>query len=230
MTGTILHVALAALAFVGGHFVMSSTPLRGLLVGAIGEGPFRGLYSLVAGAAIVWLVLAHGAAPFVALWGDPVWARHLAVVVMFFASILLFCGVSTPSPTAIGAKAPDGATPAPGILRVTRHPVMWAIGLWAVSHLIANGDAASAILFGSLGILALLGPRLMERRLRRERGAEWERVAAVTSNIPFAAALFGRTGISLRDIGYWRLIGGVALFAVLIGGHEWVIGLSPMPG
>ncbi len=63
MIGTIGGVALAAAVFVASHIVLSSTPLRGALIGVLGEAGFRGAYSAVALGALIWLAVAHGAAP-----------------------------------------------------------------------------------------------------------------------------------------------------------------------
>jgi uncharacterized membrane protein len=120
--------------------------------------------------------------------------------------------------------APD---PAPGILKVTRHPIMWAIALWALSHLMTRNDLASLILFGSLAGLALIGMSLMDRRRAERLGPLWGTFALTTSVIPFQAALEGRTRVSLREIGWWRIALGLALYAAFLGIHEFVIGVPP---
>ncbi len=63
MTGTMAEVWLAAAVFVAGHFGISSTALRGVLVARLGEQAYNGLYSLIAVAALAWLILACTAAP-----------------------------------------------------------------------------------------------------------------------------------------------------------------------
>ena len=209
MTGSFAPLVLSALLFTGGHFVLSGASLRRFLIGRLGRLPYRGLYSVFA-AALAWLIVAYGRAPDFELWGDPLWARYLALILMPFAAILLVCGAATPSPTAVGgARVLRRDDPAPGIFKVTRHPVMWAFALWAAVHLIANGDMASLILFGAVLTLALGGMAHMEARRRAEGGRAWQRLAAVTSVIPFAAAYSGRARISLAGIGAWRIGLGV---------------------
>src|ERR1700737_4604965 len=96
--------------------------------------------------------------------------------VMPLAAILVIGGYPPPNPTAVGMERAAGADdPAPGILRVTRHPVMWAIGLWAISHVVANGDAASVLFFGAIAGLALGGTVLIDRKKQLALGSNWPR-------------------------------------------------------
>ena len=228
MIGTIGGVALAAAVFVASHIVLSSTPLRGALIGVLGEAGFRGAYSAVALGALIWLAVAHGAAPHVEIWSPSAAARHLPLVVMPFAAILLVAGVSVRNPAGMMAPAPDG-NPAPGILKVTRHPVMWAIALWALAHMAANGDAASLLLFGALALLALAGMALIDRRKAAELGAGWGPVLLTTSALPFAAMLSGRAKFRFAEVGAWRLLAGVALYLALLLLHGPVVGLTALP-
>jgi uncharacterized membrane protein len=142
------------------------------------------------------------------------------------AAILLVAGYTTPNPTAVGMeRAARADDPAPGILRITRHPVMWAIGLWAISHMIANGDLRSLLFFGAFAALSLGGTLLIDRKKRLALGSNWPRLAEVTSNLPFAAILTGRTRPRLRDIGLLRLAAGLLLYAVLYEAHALIAGV-----
>ena len=89
--------------------------------------------------------------------------------------------------------------PATGIIRVTRHPFMWGVGLWALLHLAANGDEASVIFFGSLAVLALVGTLLIDARRTRENAPGWGVFLQATSNLPFAAILERRQRLRRRD-------------------------------
>jgi uncharacterized membrane protein len=104
---------------------------------------------------------------------------------------------------------------------------MWGVALWALAHIVPNGDAAAVVLFGTLAVLALLGTLLIDHKLRARRGAQWQRFAALTSNLPFAAILAGRQHLVLAEIG-WRRIGiALALYVALLALHPWLFGLSP---
>ena len=203
------------------HFV-TSTPLRAALVKAMGEWPYRGLYSLVAFAALAWMVSAYNAAPREMLWPG---LRYAPVAVMPFAFVLLACGYWR-NPTMVGAdKLLKSEDPARGMIRITRHPLMWAIMLWAGAHILARGDLKSLVFFGGLLLLAGLGTILMDSR--KKSNPDWARFAAVTSNLPFVAIAQGRNRIMWREIGWLRPAIGLALFAGFFLGHAWLFGAMP---
>jgi uncharacterized membrane protein len=102
---------------------------------------------------------------------------------------------------------------------VTRHPILWAIGLWALAHVLPNGDLASLLFFGALAALALGGTVLIDRKKRLALGSNWWRLAEVTSSIPFLAILAGRTRLRPHEIGLLRVVAGLLLFAVLLLAH-----------
>jgi uncharacterized membrane protein len=222
----LLSLAFAGLAFCGSHILLSSTGLRGSLRDQLGERGFLAVYSLTALVTFAWFLVAYAHAPTIILWERREWTALVPVVVMPFAAILLIAGYTTANPTAVGmermARAND---PAPGILRVTRHPVMWAIGLWAVSHLIANGDLRSLIFFGAFAGLSLGGTVLIDHKKQLALGSNWPRLAEVTSNLPFAALIAGRTGLHWREIGLLRIAAGLLLYAVLYRAHGIIAGL-----
>ena len=226
MTSALLSLVIAGGAFCGSHILLSSTRLRGSLRDQLGEGGFLFVYSLTALVIFAWFVAAYARAPTIVLWPRERWTALVPVLTMPLAAILLVAGYSTRNPTAVGmersARADD---PAPGILRVTRHPVMWAIGLWAISHLIANGDLSSLLFFGLLAALALGGSVMIDRKKQLALGGDWSRLAEVTSNLPFAALVTGRTRLRWRDIGLLRIITGLLLYAVLYLAHPIITGL-----
>jgi len=229
MVSPLLSLIIAGGAFCGSHILLSSTRLRGSLRDQLGERGFLAVYSLTSLVIFAWFVAAYAGAPTIVLWPRQHWTALVPVSVMPFAAILLLAGYSTRNPTAVGmersARADD---PAPGVLRITRHPVLWAIGLWAISHVIANGDLSSLVFFGSLAALALGGTVLIDRKKQLALGSNWSRLAEVTSNLPFAALVTGRTGLRWRDIGLLRVVAGLLLYAVLYLAHPIITGLPVM--
>jgi uncharacterized membrane protein len=201
----------ATLAFLATHFV-TSTPLRPALVRAIGEWPYRGAYSLVAFLTLGWMIWAYAQAPRELLFTG--W-RNAPYVVMPVAFILIACGYWR-NPTMVGAdKLLKSEDPARGMIRITRHPLMWGIMLWAASHIVARGDAKSLVFFGGLLLLAALGTLLMDSR--KKSNPDWPRFAAVTSHVPFVAIAQGRNRLVWREIGWLRpAIGLAAFFLVLL--------------
>ncbi len=231
MTGTLAGLALAAAFFTASHVGLSSSRLRGWLVARLGRPVFLALYSVVTVGALAWLVFAYARAPYLELWPRAEWTSYLPLVLMPLAAVLLVAGLSTANATVTSdGRLPAGADPAPGILKVTRHPVMWAVILWAASHMPANGDAAALIFFGSFLALALFGTALLDAKHASTQGEAWPRFAATTSRVPFAATISGRNHVTLSDIGRAKVLGGLALYAAFLLAHEWLIGQSPLPG
>jgi len=225
------QLAIAALLFVGSHFGLSSPALRLLLVARFGERLFAGLYSLLQILLLVWLVRSYAVAPFVPLWSPPGWTAWIPLIAMAPALLLLVGGLVQPNPTAVMQDANGPPDPAVrGMLTVTRHPMMWAFALWALSHLAANGDAASIVLFGAIAVLALVGTLAIDAKKRARWGAAWTGFAARTSNLPLAAAAAGRTRLDLAGIGWMTPMIAAAVYVALILLHPLVIGVAALPG
>lgn len=222
----IAHLALATAAFLVTHYV-ASTPLRGALVEWLGEQPYLGAYTLVSFLTLGWMIYAYLHAPFTPLWQVP-GLKLWPLFVMPFALILLACGVMGRNPTMVRQeRALKSEAPARGILRVTRHPMMWGFALWAAVHLLARGDAASLIFFGGFLVLAMSGTVLIDLRKAHTLGEDWERFAAVTSNLPFGAIVEGRNRFSLGEIGWTKILTGLVLYAVFFALHSYLFGAGP---
>jgi uncharacterized membrane protein len=209
----VTNLLLATAAFLGTHFV-SSTPLRARLSATLGEWPYRGLYSAVAFATLLWMIWAYATAPHVHLWQGP---RTPPFLVLPFAFVLLACGYWR-NPTMVGAdKLLKSDEPARGVIRITRHPLMWAVMLWAASHIVARGDSKAVVFFGGFLLLAALGTVLIDAR--KKSNPDWPRFAAATSNIPFVAIAQGRNRIAWREIGWLRPAIGLAVFLGVLAFH-----------
>jgi uncharacterized membrane protein len=180
----------------------------------MGEWPYRGLYSLAAFATLAWMIWAYATAEHDHLWTGP---RTPPYVVMPFAFVLLACGYWR-NPTMVGAdKLLKSKEPARGMIRITRHPIMWAIMLWAASHIVARGDLKAVVFFGGFLALAALGTVLVDARKRSN--PDWARFAAVTSNVPFVAIAQGRNRIAWGEIGWLRPAIGLLAFVALLYFH-----------
>jgi len=186
MTTLILGVAI----FIGVHLVPSAPSLSSRLRKRVGNNPYRGLFSLVSLVGFVLLVVGMGRAPFVPLWDPPAWAHRVAIWTMPVALILL-----------VAAFMPTN------LKRLTRHPMLWGVTVWAAVHLLANGDLASLILFGSFGAFSLFDMWSANRR-----GAE----------------------LSSGVVPYWRdllvvIVGGL-LYVAFLHGHAWLFGMPVLLG
>lgn len=223
-----VSMILAAAFWVALHFVVAG-PLRPLLAARLGEQGFRGVFALLSAVGLAWLVLAYRAAPYMPLWQPVPGAAYIAMLLMFVAFLLLAFGIGAGNPTLAGADMLlKDQLPIRGITRITRHPGLWAFALWALAHLLANGDVAGVLLFGAILVTALNGMVSIDRKRHRALGPGWEAFAAQTSRMPFAAILAGRNTLHVEELSPWRAAVGTALFALALWLHG-VIGVSPIP-
>lgn len=232
MIGSVWHVALAGAFLLVTHFGLSSTPLRARLAGLLGELGFQAVYSLIALVGFVWLAMAFNAAPYgPRLWDLYPVGHYLAIVIMPISLLLVVCGYSQPNPTAIGMDHLASAEPK-GVLRVTRHPVMWGIVLWALAHMLANGDLGAFALFVSIGLLAGIGAVLIDRKKAAARGVTYQVLVENTSSVPFMAIARGRQSLAkaVVEIGWWRFGLVIVAYGALLHLHAWMFGVPPYPG
>jgi len=231
VTGTLSALFFAMVGFVGGHFLLSWPPVRSRVVAAVGERPFLAGYALVSVLFLAWAIMAYRVAPFVGIWELGLAGRAVAVALMPIALVLAVVGLTTPNPTAVGGERFDDANRAVrGIVTITRHPFLWGTTLWAIAHLAANGDAASAMLFGGMLILSLGGMVAIDHKRALRLGDAWKAFAAKTSLIPFAAAAAGRVTVDWKGIGWWRPAVGVVLYVVLLWSHGLLFGAAALAG
>jgi uncharacterized membrane protein len=225
-----ISLTLAAMAFIGIHLGVSGTLLRDQIVSRIGLRSYMVVFSLGSVAAIAWLVAAYKAAEYVPTWGQLEWWKPVAIALMLPAFLLVVVGLTTPNPTSV---AQEGLVDRPpqGIVRITRHPFLMGVAIWAGVHLIGNGDVASMLFFAALAIVAVAGTVSIDAKRRRVLGAAaWNVFASRTSIVPFAAIAAGRNSLVMQEMGWWRPAAGFAAYALMLGGHAHIIGVSPWPG
>jgi uncharacterized membrane protein len=223
----------AAAFFILLHLLVSGTRLRDALIARIGQGPYMGAFVLASFAGLGWLgfgfAQARGEPWNVAYWGVTPTTRHVQLGLQLLAMLLIVPGLTTPNPTSVRQ---EGALERPdvvkGMLRITRHPFLWGVAIWAVGHLSVNGERASLVLFGSMLFLALFGTASIDAKRRRVLGATWDGFAAQTSNVPFAAILAGRQKLNLGEIGWARPLAAVAVWAALTWGHGRLFGVPAL--
>lgn len=115
----------------------------------LAPGPYKGLYSLLTLAGFVAMVWGFSyLKPWIPIWSPPTWTRHIALTLMPFAMILI-----------VAAYAPTGY-----IKKAVKHPMLAAVKIWALAHLLANGDLASILLFGSFLAYGVLDRIMVKRR------------------------------------------------------------------
>src|SRR2546428_1988626 len=207
-----LTLVLLWLGFAGSHLVLSSLPVRRVMVARIGEGPFRGLYSLLAFAffiPLVWTYFTHKhAGPW--LWTLPrtptlLWTVYAG---MGLAFVLAVAGFVRPSPAAL---VPGDPTPR-GVYRITRHPVMMGTALFGFVHLLPNSSAADVAFFGGLALFPLIGSAHQDRRKLATDPGKFRQFYEATPFFPFT----GRSTLrGVRELFPTVAAGGIGIALVV---------------
>jgi uncharacterized membrane protein len=223
------QLILAALFFIALHVGVSGTSARGLAIEKLGENVYRAAFSLLSLLGIVWLAYAYRVAGYIETWGQLVWFKPIAALLMLVAFLLVVLGMTTPNPMAVGGENLLMAdAPARGIHRVTRHPFLWGVAVWAFVHLIANGDVASLVLFGSLLVLVFVGMISIDAKRKKACGRHWDSYAAATSIIPFQAIKEGRNTLVIAEFKVWQLVVALMLYLAVMHFHQAWFGVSPL--
>lgn len=139
------------IVFLGVHTLTTLRGPRAALIARIGEGPYKGLYSLVAAIGlglIVWGFARYRSTGWVQLWYPPAGMKHIAYLLMWFSFVAL-----------AATYAPLGK-----IKSKLRHPMLVAVKSWALAHLLANGDLGALILFGAFLAWAVYDRVAVKRR------------------------------------------------------------------
>jgi uncharacterized membrane protein len=136
--------------FIGSHVFVTQRQARAALIARIGETPYKvafGLVSLAGLVLIVWGFAHYRVEGYVQVWAPPIWMRHVTVALVWPAIIF-----------ATAAYIPGD------IKRTLKHPLLVGIKLWALAHLLSNGDLGGIILFASLLAWAVFDRITLKRR------------------------------------------------------------------
>ena len=226
-----LELLFAGILFVAAHLVVSNTRLRPMLMRRLNKAGYAALYSVMALATLVYFVMAYNDAPRLHYFWliEPMlyWVPKALMLVAFIFLAGGIFGATATSDTLAGSAADEAALSklTGGINRITRHPVQWALILWAASHLAANGDAASVVFFGGFLVLSLAGNWFADRKKAKALGDDWPAFAAATSNLPFAAIAAGRNRLAWRELAVPAAV-GLVLYLAFFWGHGWVSGVD----
>jgi len=229
MTGTLWHLELAVFLFAATHILLPMTGLRGALIARLGQWGYLGFYSLIAVVTLAWAIQAYAVAPETELFVPNTAMRHASLTVMVFAVYLVVGGYTTPSPTMMGMQQTGLQHGPRGVLKITRHPVMWGVALWGFSHVIAHGTAAALVFFGGMAGVALAGAVHIDRRRQTDLDDSWADYAGQTSFIPLGAVLTGRAQVVKGEVRWWQTGLALVLYAALLALHGPVIGISVTP-
>ena len=210
---------IAAIAvFILSHVIPAYGPCRQGLINLLGKRLYIALYSALSVVVVVWLGFAFIDAPYIELWGHPAWTRWVPLLGMPVGCVLFIGGFWASNPLSLSISKADFDPARPGLIGLSRHPVIMAFALWTLVHLAPNGDVASVLMFGLLTGLSFYGPYTINKRKKQQLGeAAWQHLAASRG--------------TLRGSNGWLIgiIGGGAFYFLLLWAHEWVLGVSPLP-
>lgn len=183
MDASLIALTAANIAFVGTHFAMSH-PLRAPLVAILGEQLFQVAYSIVSLVTFAGIYFAFVASPVADLPGSGEIGWAIATLLSLPAMILL-AGSFIGNPALPTPMAQEQARAAPrGVFTITRHPMMWSFALWALAHIVIHWSWRTTITAAAMGVLALVGARLQDRKKRKLMGEAWALWEAKTSYWP----------------------------------------------
>lgn len=221
---------LACAAFAAMHLLVSGTALRGALIARIGERPYRGLFSLGSALALGWMIWSYGRTRAVELSASA-GVRHAAEVLMVIALLFVVLGILTPAVTGVGGDKglARGALPR-GVHRITRHPFLWGVALWAVVHGMANPQPVNLLFFGTFLLVAVAGTFSIDAKLAKRHGKAWAPYAQASSNIPFAAIAQGRAAMDWAGLGVWRVAVAIGVYAGVLLLHGRLFGVPVVYG
>ena len=192
-----LLLVVGLMLFLGIHLLPTVPDVRAGLIARFGAGAYKAGFSILSLVGFAVIVMGYhkmqlhpGKNP--VLWDPPLWTRHIALALMLPAMILV-----------VAANVPSR------IRTAVKHPMLLAIKIWALAHLLANGDLASLFLFGTF-----LAYAVFDRISVKKRGARGPLGDAAPKS-------------AMNDV--IVVVVGVALYAALLfGGHQWLIGVSPL--
>lgn len=219
MPGGIAGLLLAVAAFVAFHLAPSVGGLRGRLIARAGYAAYLVGHSIGSLVLTGWVAYAYAQAPYVEVWPPSPLVHAAPLIFMPLALLFAVATFSVPNPLSIGIGGKGFDPERPGWLRLSRHPLPHALGLWAFAHGLANGDVAGLIMFGLFLLLALMGGPILDLRARRKLGAdEWRRLSAQT----------GQGRLRLAELDLWRPALALALYALSLWAHAYVVGVDPL--
>jgi uncharacterized membrane protein len=229
----VFAIALWALLFLGSHLVISSRAVRPRLIAMVGERAYPGVYSIVALATFIPLVLAfahhkHSGAMLWDLRDIPV-VRWLVWLLMLLALIIFVASFITPNPGSMGAQPGDkNASVVRGVLKISRHPGFVAFSMFGLAHILMNGFVGDVIFFGSFPALSIIGGLHQDARKEVQLGASYRKLEESTSFFPGLALIEGRQHWTSADMPWSAIAIGIALTALIVWLHPMIFGGNPM--
>ena len=175
--------------FVAVHFVPAMTGFKQSLKDRFGENGYRGLFSILSFAGLGLIIFGYANAEWTTVYDPPTWGRHVTLILVLLAFIFF---------AAANMKG--------RIRRTLKHPMLIGVTLWGTGHLLANGDLASVVLFGTFIAYSLIDIMLANAQGR----------VAVFEVKP------------VHDV--MAVVGGLMVYIGFVFLHPYIIGVPVIPG
>lgn len=185
-----IWLILGVLLFAAIHMLPTAPAARARAVERLGVQRYKGVFSLAAAGGIVLIVVGWRSSMPSYLYAPPSWGAAVANPLVF-AALVLFVASGVPT----------------NLKRLIRHPQLTGVTTWAGAHLLANGDSRALVLFGGIGLWAVVEMGLLNRR-----DGAWQR----PEPLPLVAE-------------FKPLISAAVAFAILFLAHPYIAGVSPLP-
>lgn len=183
---------LGMLLWSGAHLLPSvARPFRTSLINRLDAQKYQGLFALTILVSLALIIFGWRSTPPVPVYAVPAWGR-MAAILLVLPALVLFVASGIPT----------------NIKRIVRHPQLAGVAVWSLGHLFANGESRSLVLFGGMGLWALVAMATINRR-----DGAWQR--------PEPTPLSG----DLKPV-----VGAAVVYAVLLFAHPYLTGVSAMPG
>ena len=199
--------------FLGAHSIrMVADDWRTQAIASWGEKPFKGVYSLLALVGFYAMVTGYAEARMqtVALWTPPIATRHVSVLLMLFASVLMAAAY----------------VPRNHLKMRMGHPMVLSVKVWALAHLLANGNLADVVLFGSFLVWSVFNFKAAKAR---DRAAASEALRLQADGAENTNAVPGDQPIANTTATLLTVLIGVALWALFVFYlHVQMVGVSPL--
>lgn len=155
------------LLFIAVHMISVIPGLRAKLVARLGEGPYKGLFSLISLLGLYFIISGKSQSPLIFVWETPAWS-HWASSAAMLVSVILLAAAYLPT----------------NLRKITAHPMLWGVIVWSGAHLLSNGNLAAVTLFGGFGLFAIISI-ITARRQNAEAGNaishHWSKDATVVT-------------------------------------------------
>ena len=210
-----VSVLLAMFVFVLSHVVIARSRLKPWLIQRTSHAAYLIGYSVLSAVLLAWVIRALRSTDRVLLWTPPLWSYPFAGAATFIAFLLMGIGALSPNPLSVTFRRRGFRPERPGAVGWVRHPLLWGLTLWALAHVVPNGNWPGVVLFGGAALFGFLGTLALERQQRK--GLSSERGRELSAGHLDRNAVLG----VLLGAALWAVF--LLAHPILFGGNPWLL-------